>query len=125
MISEEEKAEIELEDEKRKFQLRKKVDREFEYNKWINLMPEIKFPEGWSFIPLPPYKGAICRFIVIAEGIEFSVYLDCYGLLGYHEGDPYWEVFSIDEGFFRCDMQQPEKIIEAIQGELARCKSQK
>ncbi len=97
-----------------------------EYKKWkLPKTHKIALPEGWDLIPLTPFGGAVAYGNIFAEGIRFHVYADYYDLLGYFHENPYWKVFD-GKGFsFKCEVEQPKKIIEAIQGELARCKSQK
>jgi len=101
-----------------KYRLSKDVEREFEYRKWAGEIPEIHLPSGWSFVPMPPFSGAVCRFAIIAKGVRFSVYLDCYDILGCY-GEPYWEVYQIDGDVFRCDMDKPEEFIKAIKTQIA------
>ena len=102
-----------------KYRLSREIEREFEYQKWSQEMPEIKLPDGWGFVPIPPFTGAVCRFRIIAEGVSFSVYLDCYDIMGCY-GEPYWEVYEIDGDTFRCDMDKPEEMIDAIKRELKK-----
>ena len=104
---------------------RKEAEDDVEYEKWLTKIPKVTLPKDWVLIPGTPFAGAVGYGKIFAEGMCFDLYLDCYNLLGYYYGDPYWQVYNGAEFSFRCDMKEPEKIIEAIQGELARCKSQK
>ena len=54
-----------------------------EWGKWIDLIPAIKFSPEWEVKVIPPFGGAIVRFLVICKGKTASVYLDCYDRIGY------------------------------------------
>lgn len=45
---------------------------------------------------IPPFGGAMVRFVVEFNGRICSVYLDCYDNLGF-VGSPYWEVYPGDD----------------------------
>lgn len=97
-----------------------------EYKNWkLQKTHKGILPEGWDLIDLAPFFGPVPYANIIAEGICFHICLDYYGFLGSFHGGPYWEIFNSGGFSFKCAMEEPEKIIEAIQGELARCKSQK
>jgi hypothetical protein len=47
-----------------------------------------------------------------------SVYLDPHNLLGYYEGEPYWEVYPYLDDVGRCDMDDIETLLEMIRTSL-------
>jgi len=93
----------------------------FESDKWIKEIPVIKFPRSWSVKIIPPFGGAVVRFLITkSEDAKnrVSVYLDCYDMLGFW-GKPYWEVYpSYNNDTFRCDMLDTKKLIDAISAGL-------
>lgn len=101
-----------------KFDLSRECERVFEWDKWAKQIPFIEFPEGWKIKVIPPFAGAVCRFRVSAGRFEFSVYLDCYDLLGCY-GSPYWEVYEINGDVFRCGIDDFDEAIEAIKREIS------
>ena len=83
------------------YKLSGECEKVFEWDKWRKEIPFINLPDGWQFQVIPPFHGAVCRFKILAGGVIFSVYLDCYDVLGCF-GSPYWEVYEIDGDVFRC-----------------------
>lgn len=84
--------------------------------------PWLAFPPGWRFKILPPFLGATARLLIDAEGVKYSVYLDCYRMLGGDE--PYWEIFA-DEGWecpVRCPKDDPQGLVRLIRVDLAKRK---
>lgn len=91
-----------------------------EYKKWAKEIPFIPFKEDWEVKPIPPFGGAIVRFIVRRkDDLEksISVYLDCYGRLGAME-KPYWEIYPYKEDTYRCYMEEVEDLVNAIDREF-------
>ncbi len=85
---------------------------------WVDKIPYFKLPNNWSISVIPPFSDAICRFLIIRDdGRNFSIYLDCYGLLGYFRGEPYWEVYQIGEDVERFPINEIEKVIKCIKDE--------
>ncbi len=95
------------------------VESGMEYDKWFDQIPYFDIPKGWKFKPVPPFAGAVARFRVLAEGKEFSIYLDCYDRLGC-VGAPYWEVYEIDGDVMRFDIKDSSGLIDCIKNELER-----
>lgn len=92
-----------------------------EDRKFIDVMPEIRLPEGWGFQPLPPFSGAVQRFRILTKIKSYSVYLDCYNLLSVFSLEdkgfvPHWEVLlDADESSVeRAHIEDFETIIIAI-----------
>jgi len=68
------------------------VEKGMEYDRWCKEIPPIQFPATWQVQVIPPYLGAVVRFVVWSKrGKRVSVYLDCYDNLGFR-GSPYWEI---------------------------------
>ncbi len=100
---------------------RKRIDVEvaFEYRKWVEEIPWLDFPDDWKIRPIPPFSGAVARFLVkrtdTPEGHRVSVYLDCYGELGaWYE--PHWEVYpgTEDGDTYRVAMNDTDELMESI-----------
>lgn len=85
-----------IEDKMRLHRARFEIEKVFEYRKWVEEIPDLDFPSGWMIRPIPPFAGAIVRFLVrrpdTPEGQRVSVYLDCYANLG-ATYQPYWEIY--------------------------------
>lgn len=58
-------------------------------------IPELRFPAGWVVQLVPPFAGAVARFMATnTHGVKVSVYYDAHGALGAMSA-PYWEVYPI------------------------------
>lgn len=88
-----------------------------EWDKWRMEVPFINFPSCLEVRVIPPFGGAIVRFVV--RHIDFpetetrSVYLDCYGRLGAVD-EPYWELYPHYGDTYRCAMNETNDLIAAI-----------
>lgn len=82
---------------------------------WIDKIPFIQFPAEWRVQMIPPFAGAVVRFVVQKENnIKVSVYLDCYEALGLF-GEPHWEIYPGPSGENeRFAMNDVDEMIEAI-----------
>ena len=96
-----------------------------EWSKWAEKIPYIKFKPDWSVKVVPPYHGAMVRFLVKRGEVGWvSVFLDCHNSLGLFVDNigspaPYWEVYPFkDYGIFRVAMDNVEGLIEAISESL-------
>ena len=91
------------------------VEDSFQWREWVEKIPYIKFPSDWKVKPIPPFGGTIVRFQVNTPDYKnVSVYLDCYSMLGYYGGEPYWEVYPYYGDVGRCGMQETGKLIGMI-----------
>jgi hypothetical protein len=88
----------------------------FETDKWIKEIPHLNFKEDWNVKIIPPFGGAVSRFLVTKEGKKgyVSIYLDCYSILGGCDM-PYWEVYPYDDDVFRCPMNDTKALMDAIE----------
>lgn len=86
-----------------------------EWMKWVTEIPFLKFPPEWRVKVIPPFAGAIARFIVKIPDCSdtVSVYLDCYNCLGFANG-PYWEVYPHHGDTGRCAMEDTETLLKMI-----------
>lgn len=81
---------------------------------WCDKIPFIPFKPGWLVKVIPPFAGAVARFLVSTDGKNYvSVYLDCYSQLGTWDS-PYWEVYPYDGDTFRCNMNEVGRLVDAI-----------
>ena len=94
------------------------VENKMEYSKWVKEIPFISFPDKYEVKIIPPYGGAVVRFIIQVKGRPElgtrSIYLDCYDVLGY-VGRPYWELYpDITGDVFRCYMEDTQALLDAL-----------
>ena len=79
------------------------------WREWMKILPTFSFPANYVVKIIPPFAGAIIRFVVgLAENKDasVSVYLDGYNELGLWQteltGDPYkdayWEIYPDVDG---------------------------
>lgn len=92
-------------------------DETFEVDKWIKQVPRLRFKEEWEVKIVPPFGGAIIRFLVSANDKFLSVYLDGYNMLGGVRGETYWEVFD-GEDIERFKFDKSERMMARIEEKL-------
>lgn len=97
------------------------VEKSNQWMKWVREIPYIAFPADWKIAIIPPFGGAIARFLVRRKDTDkrVSVYLDCYDRLGCY-GEPYWEVYPHDGDVYRCAMDETDLLLSAIEHSLAQ-----
>ena len=97
-----------------------KYDRVMETREWTSSIPPITFPSDWQVHIVPPFAGAVVRFLVAKDNKYASIYLDGYGILGAEE-EPYWEVFTPIEDSFprRCPMEDTDTLMTLIHKALS------
>lgn len=89
-------------------------------------IPALHFKPEWDVKITPPFGGAMMRFVVIHNGRYVSVYCDYHENLGFHGGEPYWEMYprtyKRDDGeetdTMRFDLSDTEGLIKNIEQEL-------
>lgn len=103
-----------------KMMLSAQVEKEFEYRKWTKEIPFIKFPADWEVKIVPPFGGAVVRFLVnTPRKKNISIYLDCYEQLGFF-GGPHWEVYpDVDGNNSRFAMNDIRGLLDCIDGKKA------
>ena len=62
---------------------------------------------------IPPFAGAIVRFMIDKGDKHVSVYLDCYDNLGCF-GSPYWEIYPYEEDVYRTSMENVDDLMLRI-----------
>lgn len=99
------------------WRLSSEMEKTFEWKKWTDEIPFIKFPKDWEVKIIPPFAGAVVRFLVnTPKRKRISVYLDCYENLGYF-GGPHWEVYpDKDDNNARFAMSDTEGLLKCIAG---------
>jgi hypothetical protein len=91
-----------------------KYESMMDMRKWTKEIPNLQFPSEWQIRIIPPFAGAVVRFMVFKERAYVSVYLDCYGKLGCYDG-PYWEIYPDAEYTnVRFDMNDTAGLLKAI-----------
>jgi hypothetical protein len=104
---------------------RYKIEHEQEWREWIKKIPAIKFPAGWEVKIIPPFGGAMARFMVIVSPTKsISVYLDCFDALGYF-GSPYWEIYPYNDDTYRCAMDNVDELITALKHSVKQVRKDK
>lgn len=99
------------------------LEQAFEWRKWAREIPAIRFPSHWKVRIIPPFAAAMVRFSVTTDEREnqrdISVYLDCYEMLGFWDGQPYWEIYpSADGDTWRYAMNDIDGLIAGIEESL-------
>lgn len=86
------------------------------WRKLVDKVPWLKFPEDCEVRIIPPFGGAIVRFLVKRGDKRISVYLDVYENLGYYGRKPYWEMYPGINGtdVDRFDMNDTDGLMKAI-----------
>ena len=70
-----------------------------ECKKWGSIIPALHFEKEWDVKIIPPFAGAIIRFVIDYNGKHVSVYFDAYSELGWmYDKDeqpiPYFEYYD-------------------------------
>ena len=89
----------------------------YEWEKWTKDIPFVRFPANWEVKIVPPFAGAVVRFVAKVGKKEISVYLDCYENLGYF-GSPHWEAYPINDNNMRYALKDWKKMIRAMNKEF-------
>lgn len=91
------------------------VEKHERWREIIGQIPYIPFPKGWRVAIIPPFAGAVARFLVKPDRSRRvkSVYLDWYDNLG-HYGEPYWEVHPYRGDIGRCPVADTRKLLQMI-----------
>lgn len=100
-------------------QLSFRLEKLMDWREWMKKIPYIDFGDDLEVSVIPPFAGAMTRFLVRLKGKEsrISVYLDCHDILGYME-EPYWEAYAIKGDTARFLLNETKELVEAIRNEL-------
>lgn len=85
------------------------------------VMPFLNFPKQWGIKIIPPFGGALARFVVKKGSASVSVYADFYEALGCSEV-PHWEIYpdaTGDNARFSIEAETKE-MLKAIGKSLAK-----
>ena len=59
-----------------------KVEQIHDFKGWSHKLPAFHFDKEWDVKIIPPFAGAIIRFVIDYNGKHVSVYFDAYSELG-------------------------------------------
>lgn len=76
---------------------RAQVENDENWSEIIPQIPALQFPASWSVQIVPPFAGAMARFVVTKGDARVSVYADFYERLGCF-GQPHWEIYPAASG---------------------------
>lgn len=102
------------------YKLLSQVEEKYEYRKWCDEIPFLNFNKEWSVKVIPPFAGAIVRFVVKKKRgkKQVSVYMDAYDRLGIF-GEPHWEIYPDAEGNnTRFKLNDTKNLLKAIKKSL-------
>ena len=97
---------------------RYKIENSEDWRKWSNDMPKLSFNPDWQIKVIPPFGGAIARFLVFKGENRVSVYFDANGVLGAMD-EPYWEAYPIDGDAERFLLGEEDAMLKAIERQLS------
>ena len=105
---------------------RHEMEKNEEWHKWCKEIPALSFQNDWNVTVIPPFGGAIVRFVVSSKesGGRVSVYLDCFDRLGCC-GAPYWEIYPYDDDVARYEMADAQGLISGIASSLEQQKGKR
>jgi hypothetical protein len=90
------------------------------HREYAEQIPFISFPSDLKVKIIPPFGGAVVRFLVAKGENEVSVYLDCESNLvtygAYNK--PYWEIYPYQGDTFRCAIDEVDVLIKHIEKAL-------
>lgn len=104
----------------RHWKLTAEMEEKFEWRRWCKEIPFLNFDKDWSVQVIPPFAGAVVRFVVKKKRSTktVSVYMDGYENLGYF-GEPHWEIYPDDEGNnARFALNDTKNLLKAIKRSL-------
>ena len=85
--------------------------------KWDEIfhkIPSLNFDKEWDIKIIPPYRGAVARFLVYRNGDQVcSVYLDWYERLGIF-GAPYYQLYPFEDDTRRYGIEDTDELIKDI-----------
>ena len=77
---------------------RSEVEQGEKWREWCDKIPNLKFDKDWEVRIIPPFAGALARFIVFKGNKRVSVYFDGFSKLRFvinenNEPIPYYETY--------------------------------
>lgn len=80
----------------------------------IEKVPFLKLDPDWEICVIPPFAGAMARFVLKKGDHTISVYMDTLQALGCWEV-PHWEIYPNATGDSeRFALSEPDRLLEAI-----------
>jgi hypothetical protein len=84
----------------------------------ISEIPYIKWPADWEVRAIPPFGGALVRYMVrLPNGAVKSIYLDCFQSLGFFGQEAYWEVYPVGGDVGRCAVEDVQELLRLVADE--------
>lgn len=99
--------------------MHKRIDVEVDEN-WREIcdqVPYLSFQPDWKVKVIPPFGGAMARFVIEKNGKSISVYYDTMDRLGF-VGQPYFEAYPINNDAARFGRDEVDEMMKAISEEL-------
>lgn len=95
------------------------IEREEEWRKWCEDMPYLHFDSEWEVKVIPPFGGALARFVVKKGNKSVSVYFDTACRLGWYAGKdgnpmPYFEIYPYADDVRRYSVCQTKQMMADI-----------
>jgi hypothetical protein len=81
-------------------------------------IPALKFKDTWEVKIIPPFVGAMARFIVNEGSASVSIFLDVNSSLGSYGGEPYWEIYPYDDDIGRWAMLDTIGLLSGIEDSI-------
>lgn len=93
-----------------------------DYRGWARKLPAFHFDKEWDVLIVPPFAGAIIRFVISYNGKYVSVYFDAYSELGWmydknEQPIPYFEYYD-GEDTYRYLINESEQMMNDIRNFL-------
>ena len=93
-----------------------------DYRGWARKLPAFHFDKEWDVLFVPPFAGAIIRFVISYNGKYVSVYFDAYSELGWmydknEQPIPYFEYYD-GEDTYRYLINESEQMMNDIRNFL-------
>ena len=102
---------------------RYEIEKDEEWREWMGKIPSLTFPDDWKVKIIPPFGGAMARFLIDKGKAHVSVYLDCYDRLGF-VGQPYWELYPYQyedySDVYRVMMDETDELMQRISESLEK-----
>lgn len=100
--------------------IRAQIETSEDWRGWCKKIPELRFDNDWNVRIIPPFAGALTRFVISKNNKSVSVYLDGYSELGfmYDKNDnpvPYFEIYPApDSDTRRYFLNETEEMMNDI-----------
>lgn len=94
------------------------IEEQEKWKYWCYKMPALRFDPSWDVYIIPPYAGAMARFLV-RKGERFAdVYFDAYSRLGWmmagSEPIPYFELYPWENDVKRYRLDEVDELMNDI-----------